>query len=72
MTDLTTETHWRSPGAATFNLLMAVIIAPSMTEPLPLWPDAWSYTPSLGAVLLIVALASVLISLGQRAGARSQ
>jgi len=72
MTNETSMQNWRSPGAATAALLLAVVVTPGLTDPLPLWPAAWGSTPSVGTAILVLALLAALTSFGGRHGSRSQ
>lgn len=72
MTKSITEQDWRSPGAATFMLLIVVVLAGGLTEPLPLWPSQWGYTPSIGSAAIVVALVNALVSFSRRYGWDSQ
>lgn len=68
MTKTTSDYEWRSPGAATFMLLITVVLAGGLTEPLPLWPADWGVTPSIGSAAILVALVNALISFSRRYG----
>ncbi|MDQ8027420.1 MAG: hypothetical protein REJ23_01745 [Brevundimonas sp.] len=68
MTKSISEYEWRSPGAATFMLLITVVLAAGLTEPLPLWPEQWGYTPSIGSAAIVVALLNALVSFSRRYG----
>lgn len=72
MTNETSMQNWRSPGAATSALLLAVVVTPGLTEPLPLWPAAWGYVPSVGTAILAFTLLAALISFGGRYGGTSE
>ncbi|WP_439472558.1 hypothetical protein [Brevundimonas sp.] len=72
MTKSMSETDWRSPGASTFMLLIVVVLAGGLTDPLPLWPANWGDAPSIGATAIVVALINALISFSRRDGWDSQ
>lgn len=55
-------------AAATVALLLAVVVAPGVTEPLPFWPAQFGSTPSIGSALLAFALVMALVSFSRRYG----
>lgn len=46
-------------------LLAMVVFGSDMPEPVPFWPSTLGHAPSMGAVFLIVALATALYQFGQ-------
>jgi hypothetical protein len=72
MTKSMSEQDWRSPGASTFMLLIVVVVAGGLTDPLPLWPTNWGDAPSIGATAILAALINALISFSRRYGWDSQ
>ncbi|RZJ32299.1 MAG: hypothetical protein EON85_01550 [Brevundimonas sp.] len=55
-------------AAATVALILAVVVAPDLTERLPLWPAQFGNAPSVGSALLLAALVMALISFSRRQG----
>lgn len=67
------KSNW-TPGqgdAAVFLLLMVVLVS-DMPEPVPVWPLSWGQAPSVGAVMLIVAIIVALARFGDRLGVRTE
>lgn len=55
-----------SEGSAAVFLLLMVVIVSDMPEPIPFWPMAWGQAPSVGTVLLIVAVVLAINRFGDR------
>lgn len=72
MNNSMSNTDWRSPGASTFMLLIVVVLAAGLNDPLPFWPANWGDAPSIGAAAILVALINALISFSRRYGWDSQ
>lgn len=55
-------------AAATVALMLAVVVAPELTERVPFWPAQFGNAPSVGSALLLAALIMALISFSRRYG----
>lgn len=53
---------------ATVALMLAVVVAPELTERVPYWPVQFGYTPTVGSALLFATLIMALISFSRRYG----
>lgn len=72
MTTEKTPSRWdwnTSEGGAAVLLLLMVVIVSDMPEPIPFWPMSWGHAPSVGTVLLIVAVVLAIVRFGDRLGA---
>ncbi|MFC5346116.1 hypothetical protein ACETK8_04470 [Brevundimonas staleyi] len=66
MSKTTSAQDWRSPGAMTLALLVTTVLSFGLTDPLPLWPATWAYSPSIGTTLLAVTIVAAVASFGRR------
>jgi len=61
-----------SRGEAAIFLLAMVAIVSDMPEPIPFWPTLWGQAPSVGTVLLIVAILLALSRFSQAYGEKAR
>lgn len=67
------RTGWTpSRGEAAIFLLAIVAIVSDMPEPIPFWPTVWGQAPSVGTVLLIVAIGLALSRFGREYREKAQ
>lgn len=63
-----------SPGRGEIALFLLAIVAivSDMPEPIPFWPTVWGQAPSVGTVLLIVAIGLALSRFGREYREKAQ
>jgi hypothetical protein len=63
-----------SPGRGEIALFLLAVVAivSDMPEPIPFWPTVWGQAPSVGTVLLIVALVLALSRFGRESWDKAQ
>lgn len=68
-----TKSDWSATkGETAVFLLLMVVLVSDMPEPIPFWPLSWGQAPSVGTVLLIVAIIVALARFGDRLGFRAE
>lgn len=67
------KAEW-SPGRGEIAIFLVAIVAivSDMPEPIPFWPTVWGQAPSVGTVLLIVAIGLALSRFGREYREKAQ